>query len=76
MFFVVVTIGNLSIRRRRLLARVFARIRESVQIFAAGMRPEMSRDHIPPTCGVGALRAAIRFLSSVRPLVSAEMIRA
>lgn len=40
------------------------------------MRPQMSRDHISPAGSVGALRASVRLLPSVRPLVSAEVIRA
>ena len=39
------------------------------------MSPEVSRDHIPPAGGVGALGAAVGLLARVRPLVSAQVIR-
>lgn len=49
---------------------------DPIQIFAPGMRPKMSGDHISPACSVGALRASVRLLPGVRPLMSAQVIRA
>ncbi len=47
-----------------------------VQVFAAGVRPEVPGDHVASAGGVGALRAAVGLLARVRPLVGAEVIGA
>jgi hypothetical protein len=71
--------GGMSFRNFSFLSGIFAPWigdMAQVQVFAAGVRPEVPGDHVASAGGVGALRAAVGLLARVRPLVGAEVIGA